>query len=487
MARATGKRRWLSATVAALTAGITALTPAVASGAQVTRAPANGAHHGRTADLGAVVAHRLAGRAYPALRAFQRIADRNGGTRGYDQPGFAASADYVVHRLRQAHYRVWRQKVPYTDFVPDEERAVERSPVQRSYRLLMTRWVPSTPRGGITARVGVLPEGASGCTASDYAGFAGAIAVVPRGTCGYTAQQALAAQAGAVAFIVYYPTPSPDNAYRFIAFTPSDFTIPMGSISQREGEELIAQARARTVMLTVVLRAHEEQRVTENVLAETAGGRPDSVVMVGGHLDSVTEGPGINDNASTASAVLQTALALAPYQRKVVNKVRFAWWGAEELVDIGSDYYVAHLSAEERRHVRALVNGELLGSPNYVRHVWDGGPAGGHAIAARFEQFFDARGLPYEVVDPALVGSDHEPFEAVGIPIGGLDSGLLSVKTEAEQQVFGGRAGQLEDPCYHQACDRISNIDRSVLDADTQALGYVVGSLAVDATGLPTR
>jgi N-acetylated-alpha-linked acidic dipeptidase len=464
-----------------LAAALTAATPGMATGQ-----PSRGGGESAT-RLGATVAHRIHRRVYQDLRVFQRIADRDGGTRGYDQPGFTASADYVVHRLRAAHYRVWRQRVPYTDFVPDEEYAVETAPTPRTFRLLMTRWVPSTPPGGITARVAVLPEGASGCSAGDYAGFAGAIAVVPRGTCGYTAQQAFAAQAGAVAFVVYYPTPSPENNYRFIAFTPRDFTIPMGSISQREGEDLIGEARARTVTLKVVLRAHEERRVTENVLAETAGGRADNVVMVGGHLDSVTEGPGINDNASTASAVLETALALAPYQNRVVNKVRFAWWGAEELVDVGSDYYVAQLTAAEQRDIKVLLNGELLGSPNYVRHVWDGGPAGGHAIATRFERFFEARGLPYEVEDPAMVGSDHEPFEAVGIPIGGLDSGLLAVKTVAEQRLFGGQAGQLEDHCYHQTCDRISDVDRTVLDQDAQALGYVVGELAMDDGDLPVR
>ena len=467
-----------------------AVASTVATALVVTALPVAATPKGRAhqhAMLGAVLARQVHGRTYVTLRELQRIADANGGTRGYDQPGFAASVRYVVRRLRQAGYRVQQQRVPYTDFTVATEHADELSPQPRAIPVLMTRWVPSTPPSGLTARIAVLPSGRSGCSASDYAGFAGRIAVVPRASCGYTAQQALAAQAGAVAFLVSYPVPAPRNNYRFIAFTPSDFTIPMGSISQLDAERLIAEARHQDVRLRLVLRGRAEPSVTTNVIAETAGGDPRNVVVVGGHLDSVTEGPGINDNGSTAAAVLATAQALAPYQRRVVNKVRFAWWGAEELVDIGSDYYVAHLSEEQRGDIHALLNGELLGSPNAVRHVWDGGPSGGHAIARRFERYFDDRSLPYEVEDPALVGSDHEPFEAVRIPVGGLDSGLLAIKTPEEQRVFGGVAGQLEDPCYHQPCDRLSNVNRAVLDQDAEAVAFVVGQLAIDDHDVRSR
>ena len=84
---------------------------------------------------------------------------------------------------------------------------------------------------------------------------------------------------------------------------------------------------------------------------------------LGGHLDSVTEGPGINDNASTASAVLQVALALAPYQHRVINKVRFAWWGAEELYDVGSFYYVDHLSGQQQRDMVGVLPPEVPADP----------------------------------------------------------------------------------------------------------------------------
>lgn len=129
-----------------------------------------------------------------------------------------------------------------------------------------------------------------------------------------------------------------------------------------------------------------------NVLAETAGGDPNNVVLLGAHLDSVPEGPGINDNGSTAATVLQVALALANQQHSVRNKVRFAWWGAEEMIDVGSGYYVSALSAAERQRIAAVLNGELIAAPNDARFVWDPGTGGSHVIAGLFGRTSTAGG-----------------------------------------------------------------------------------------------
>ena len=54
---------------------------------------------------------------------------------------------------------------------------------------------------------------------------------------------------------------------------------------------------------------------------------PDNVVMAGAHLDSVPAGPGINDNGSGSSALIEVAEQMAKLHMKLPNKVRFAWWG----------------------------------------------------------------------------------------------------------------------------------------------------------------
>ena len=80
-----------------------------------------------------------------------------------------------------------------------------------------------------------------------------------------------------------------------------------------------------------------EIKTTFNVLAETSTGNDNNVVMVGGHLDSVSAGPGINDNGSGSAAILEVAEQMKKV--KPTNTVRFAWWGAEESGLVGSDFY----------------------------------------------------------------------------------------------------------------------------------------------------
>ncbi|ARF53563.1 M28 family peptidase [Streptomyces gilvosporeus] len=420
--------------------------------------------------------------AYRHLRELQRIADASGGNRGYDTIGFTRSVRYVSGLMEAAGYHVVQQAVPYTDFDVEKERLVVSGAREGDpdIPVLMTRFTPSTGPTGINAPLVSPPTGRTGCTSADYDGVkaAGAVVVLARAACGYGVQQQVAAGAGARAVLLYYPTPSPENIYRLIGFTPPAFTIPVASVSQREGESLSRAAAGGGVRVHLTLRAHDVARTTVNLTAETAGGDPDNVVLIGSHLDSVTEGPGINDNGSTAAAALQTALELAHHQHSVKNKVRFVWWGAEELVDIGSEYYVSHLTATERQRIAAVLNGELISSPNYARFVWDPGSGGSHVISEQFAAYFDSKGLPYERQSPDAIGSDHLAFSAAGIPVGGIDGGNLKVKTPAQQARYGGEAGQMFDHCYHQACDGLGNINRKALDDNAPALAWVLGRLA---------
>ena len=106
------------------------------------------------------------------------------------------------------------------------------------------------------------------------------------------------------------------------------------------------------------------QQVTmRNIIAQTRTGGADHVVMVGAHLDSVPEGPGINDNGSGVAALLETATRLGGSPR-LINAVRFAFWGAEEVDLVGSTEYVASLSAADRNRIMLYLNVDMVGSPN---------------------------------------------------------------------------------------------------------------------------
>jgi len=65
-----------------------------------------------------------------------------------------------------------------------------------------------------------------------------------------------------------------------------------------------------------------------NILADT-GGNAGHTVVVGAHLDSVREGPGIDDNGSGVAAVLETARWMKEAGITPANRVRFAFWGGE--------------------------------------------------------------------------------------------------------------------------------------------------------------
>ena len=77
------------------------------------------------------------------------------------------------------------------------------------------------------------------------------------------------------------------------------------------------------------------------MLAETREGDPNNVVVVGAHLDSVPEGPGINDDGSGVAMLLAQAQELAERRYDLRQKVRFMFFGAEENGLIGSRYYAS--------------------------------------------------------------------------------------------------------------------------------------------------
>ena len=72
-----------------------------------------------------------------------------------------------------------------------------------------------------------------------------------------------------------------------------------------------------------------------NVIADLPG-RQSGVVLLGGHLDSVASGPGINDNGSGSALVLEVARQARRLHVRPRHGLRFAFWGGEELGLLGS-------------------------------------------------------------------------------------------------------------------------------------------------------
>ena len=424
--------------------------------------------------------------------AFQAAADVNGGTREASTAGYFESVDYVADLMVDAGYEVTIQEFEYPFFEelePAELQQVSPNPTDYPY-FGIEGFATMTYSGngdvtsiaeGVDLIIPPAPEAntsTSGCEASDFAGFtAGNIAVVQRGSCSF-AQKAQNAEAAGAVGVVIFNEGQPGRTDAFLGTLGSpDFTVPVVGSAYDVGEELAAGG----VEVRMFVNATSELRTSENVIGDTPSGRDDRVVVVGAHLDSVSEGPGIQDNGSGSAAILEIALQMAKLGIEPRNKVRFAWWGAEESGLLGSQFYVDNLTKRDIKNIALNLNFDMIGSPNFVRFIYDGdgsdtplaGPNGSKNIEQVFLRYFDEQGLSTEPT--AFSGrSDYGPFIEVGIPAGGLFTGAEGIKTEEQAAIYGGTAGEQYDPCYHLACDTFDNISLEVLDQNSDAVAHSV-------------
>jgi Zn-dependent M28 family amino/carboxypeptidase len=431
--------------------------------------------------------------------ALQAIADANGGIRTSGTNGYDESAFYVAERLEEAGYDVTLQPFQFEAFIQLGPSTLEQvAPGLTTYvesvdYNLMSQTDPGDVTGPVTAvdlDLGLGNSSTSGCEATDFTGFpAGHIALIQRGACTFQLKAENAASAGAVGAIIFNQGNAPGRFDLINGTLSANYAggIPVFFATYALGEEWSATPGLELHMIADVFRG---EATTYNVLAETPDGDPENVVMVGAHLDSVNQGPGIQDNGSGSAAILETALQMAKVKPR--NKVRFAWWGAEESGLIGSDFYVFGLSDEERDKIALYLNFDMIGSPNYVRFIYDGdgsafgleGPPGSEVIEAFFEDFYAGRGLASEPTEISF-RSDYAAFFDSGIPFGGLFTGAEGIKTPEQVAVYGGTAGEQYDPCYHLACDTFDNISLEVLDLNADAvaastLQYAMNTEAVN-------
>jgi Zn-dependent M28 family amino/carboxypeptidase len=370
------------------------------------------------------------------LRALQEIAEANGGNRAAGTPGDDASVEYVVDQLRQAGWRVTRQPFSFPYF--DERSPPRLNDLEEGAEFRTLSYSGSGRVEARTRRLGL------GCTRAEFDPIReGEVAVVTRGECFFRDKARSAEAAGAAALlIVDEDSDEPPSA----TLGAPGIRIPVLAVGATAGEEL-----GRRVELEV--DAVSERRRTVNVIAETAPGEDDSVVMAGGHLDSVPAGPGINDNGSGTAALLELADALGGRSRGA--QVRLAFWGAEELGLIGSRRYVRDLPQAEREQIAAYINLDMVGSPEPAEGVYSDADPGLERLLRRLVG-------PGAEEENAGAASDHAPFQRAGVPVGGLFTG----------------AGEPHDPCYHRACDDIDNVDMPILVQMARAAGEAVERLS---------
>ncbi len=477
----------------------------------------------RTADL------------WKHMKAFQKIANANPGADGHPsrnsgEPGYKASVDYVAQVMQQAGYKVRIQTYhfDYFSFVGTPQFS-EVSPNAHDYALV-TEWIPGRSNG--TANAAVQPAGGiiipptqtssstSGCTSADFSGFvAGRIALIQRGGCNFGVKVQNAQAAGASGVIIFNEgNPGrTDVAGGTIVdangnpFTP---TIPVAFTSFGIGSSLYSQYQsgsAPTAKLNV--QSIERKNAKDyNLIADSPGGDPKSVLVIDAHLDAIY-GAGMLDNASGSATILDVAQKMKNVDP--IHKLRFIWFGGEELGLLGSKYYVSHLNPIQKSHIFYDLDADVTATPNYDIGILD--PAApdffGRTVSTTFPaqvyapsevstnqliQYFNSIGKNHITFSP--VGTDAFTFNMAGIPAGGVLTGQDCCKTQDEVNLFGGTVGNYEGNvpgtdggCVDNPfrwCDNLNNNDPTVLTFMSKAFADIVVKMAFDTSvqgGSPTR
>lgn len=449
------------------------------------------------------------------LKALQEIADRPGanGTRATGTQGHEDSLAYVKQQLdATGYYNVTTQPFIATVFTQLAPSTLATSPSPSG------GWVEGTNfatmefsgSGAVNGQVVSIDfaeptttasTSSAGCEASDFpaAGIAGKVALIQRGTCDFGLKVENAQNAGAVGVIIFNEgTLGDPDRNGLINGTLGGYTItvPVLETTYADGRLLHdADVAGQNPTASIMTSTRTDRNQTSNLIAETKTGRTDRTVIVGAHLDSVPEGPGINDDGSGSATDLEVALQMAKLGIKPVNQVRFIWFSGEEQGLLGSTFYADNLSRKQVQGTSVMLDFDMLASPNFAKLIYDGdgsefgiaGPNGSRAIERVFQDFFNARGSYTERI-PFDGRSDYDEFTVVGIPAGGIFTGAEVHKSQFQQTKWGGvvsdtLAGQF-DPCYHLACDSYGinghpdNINDHVLAETSDAVAHAVLTFA---------
>jgi hypothetical protein len=416
------------------------------------------------------------------LTALMAIARRNDGVRAAGTSGYSRSVTYVTRQLRAAGYRPRLNRFSFDFFRETAPTVFERvAPGSRRYER-GPDFVTMRYSGGGNLTAQVIPvdltSASSGCEPSDFARFPrDAVALMRRGGCTFSQKAGNAADSGAATALIANDG-TPGRTAPISATLIVRVQIPVMIISSEVASELATLARPGPVQVRIVLSVRTTRARGANVIADLPG-RRSGVVLLGAHLDSVANGPGINDNGSGTALVLEVARQARRLRIRPRYGLRFAFWGAEEIGLVGSTSYVDSLSGKARSRIRSVLNLDMVGSRNFGRIVYDGDgqPSGSLRIENAFRAYFASRGLAVEEASLGG-GSDHAAFARAGIPVGGLFTGADEPKSAELARRFGGEAGRSFDSCYHKACDTVANIDFGILDQMADASAVVAVRLA---------
>ncbi|EGP89601.1 unnamed protein product [Zymoseptoria tritici ST99CH_1A5] len=407
------------------------------------------------------------------LRKLNDIAKANGGNRAFGYPGFDASRDYVLSRVKKGKdFKAWTQDFPA---LFNNVESISFKVGEEDIYVFGLTYSPSTSPEGVTLPLVLGPNGTAACDVASYEGLdvQGKIVLVERGTCptgGTLAGKVKPAVAAGAANVIVYNNVSPKVTGGTLSAPDPVAYRSSGFINQDDGQRLKARLEAGEELTAYFQQTQTiEERITQNVIAESKGGDPHNVIMLGAHLDSVKAGAGINDDGSGSSLLLEIFDGLQKLGFR--NKIRLAWWGAEENGLVGSRYYTSQINnTREADNLLLYLNFDMVSRGYWGVFDGDGsthglaGAPGSEVIEKLFVDYLESQG---KTVRPAVFtgGSDYASFmSTLNKPVGGLHTGT----------------GVTEDACYHQECDNIDNPNPEQLTVNARAVAHVLATLAME-------
>lgn len=411
------------------------------------------------------------------MRELDNIATANGGNRAFGLPGYDASRDYVMSRISKSpRYKSWTQDFPA---LYNEVESISFRVDDEDIYVFGLTYSPSTSPEGVTLPLVLGPEGSAACDVAGYADLdvEGKIVLVERGTCpegGTLAGKIRPAVAAGASNVIIYNNVAPMVTGGTLSAPDEVGYRSSGFINQDDGQRLRARLEAGEELIAYFQQTQTvETRITQNVITESKGGDPRNVIMLGAHLDSVKAGAGINDDGSGSSLLLEIFDGLQSLGFR--NKIRLAWWGAEENGLVGSRYYTANINnTREADNLLAYLNFDMVSRGYWGVFDGDGsthglaGAPGSDAIEKLFVDYLESQG---KTVRPAVFtgGSDYASFmTTLNKPVGGLHTGT----------------GVTEDDCYHQACDVFGNFNEEQITVNAKAAAHVLATLAMEGQNL---
>lgn len=418
---------------------------------------------------------------------FERFAyDSPAKNRVIGSEGHQATIDYITKTIKQypKYYTITQQPMPLSVGV--------EANVTINGRDVSAYAVGLAPGGTASGSLVAIPN--LGCEESDFpTSLTGKIALISRGTCVSGEKVAFATAKGATGVIIYNNAEGTLEGYSLqrIPTKDNDY-VPTAGISQGAGQGFVTLLDLG-IAVNVTLSTTSKDITTYNIIAQTIGGDQNNVIHVGGHSDSVSAGPGINDNGSGSISLLEIAIQLTHFS--VNNAVRFSWWTAEEEGLLGAEFYVKSLSQEEKDKIRLFLDFDMMASPNYAFQIYDGdgsafnstGPAGSAEAEAEFTHYFkDIAKVNHTEIE--FDGrSDYGPFLEAGIAAGGIACGAEGIKTQEEFEMFGGAAGVPYDVNYHEDGDTANNLNYDAWIVMARGIAHVTATYAGSFESIPPK